>query len=194
MATEFKIDTCWIFFLLVFGLVALCHAKDRDISSKDLANDGQKEEVCEDPKDCINDQGTEKNIVDALKYDAKHQVEHLYPKDIDDELSKIKIPQTFDEIRNSMQKCGQGLSKDSITGEKANSDIPNVDNNESMRQNARTVEDFQRMRTRLENWPERKPRAAIYLLAQPVHYRVNMLKGTLIHCNWQEWWGICLLS
>ena len=60
-----------------------------------------------------------------------------------------------------MKKCGQGLSKDTITGETVNSDAPNADEDESMRQNTRTMQDQKRMEARRETWPDKKPRAAI---------------------------------
>ena len=101
MATNFKITKCWNCVILIFGLTAACLAKDNLLNDVD----DKSAEVCHNPKGCENNQDKYEHEVDVHKYDAKHQVKHLYPKNIDDELSKIKIPHTFDEIRNSMQKC-----------------------------------------------------------------------------------------
>ena len=147
-----------------------------------------EEKFCESKDDCPENEGEivekdvdnnhrDKNKIDVHKYQRKHQKKYLFPKDIDDELSKVKIPKTWRKIKRSMKKCGQEMSKKNITGEKANSVAPTAEKHESIRQNVRTMEDQQRMRTRLDTWPENKPRAAVYFPVQPVSNRVEMLKG-----------------
>ena len=78
-----------------------------------------------------------------------------------------------------MKNCGKDMSKNNIKGEKANIASPRAEKLESLRQNVRTMEDQQRMKVRLETWPENKPRAAIYLIVQSKSQRVNMLRGNV---------------
>ena len=175
MDTNCKIATT---LFLLSGVIILClgysDSVTEGLQNRDVENSA---EACQNPDGCENDED-DTNGGRFHKYEAKRQGKYLYAMETDEQLKKIKIPQHFDDITSSMKKCGQGLSKDTITGEKANSDAPNADEDESMRQNTRTMQDRKRMEARLETWPHDKPRAAVYFIVKAVPYRVNMLKGS----------------